>query len=233
MNKKYFCPRRPEKTPSAHAYGDHFFCFGCGARGSIKELGLEPGERLETVYVEDVSSTISYIDTLSRKTIRGFSLPFNDRGYYLVYPCRTFYKFRIESASSGSKYRGPSGHSKPWFTVVDSMQETVAIVEGEFNALSLGLLEGPFDIVSPGGAGDFYSKSAQANLRKYANYGRAEIICDADAAGAQAAIETKAKLITIGCPEVRIHLVERDFNDILVQDGKEALREEVKRMGLY
>lgn len=233
MSKKYLCPKHREDTPSANAYADGYHCFGCGARGPLSELGIPAGERIEITYVEDITASINRIRALPKQEIRGFSLHADRMGYYLLWPDFSYYKRRVYGAEASSKYRGPSGHSKPWFTVAESGQETcVVIVEGEFNALSLGLLEGPFDIVSPGGAGDFYSKSAQSNLRKYANYVRAEIICDADAAGAQAAIETKAKLITLGCQDVRIHLVETDFNQILCDSGKEAFRDECKRLDL-
>lgn len=233
MTKKYLCPKHREATPSANAYSDHYYCFGCGARGPLSELGLPAGERIEITYVEDVAATISYIKSLPRKTIRGFSLHFSPRGYFLLWPTEDYYKLRIEGAEAGSKYRGPSGHKKPPFVASrTSPSGRLALVEGEFNALSLAALEPPFDIISPGGAGDFYSRGADQHLRVYAKYGRVDLIVDADAAGAQAAIETKAKLVTLGSPEVKIHLVERDFNDIHVQDGKEALREQVKRMGL-
>lgn len=234
MNKKYRCPnpQHEDSTPSAHAYHDHWWCYGCGARGKLSELGLKDGERIEYTYVEDIAATLSYIESLPRKEIRGFTLPYNSRGYYLVWPTRDYYKMRIEGAEAGSKYRGPSGHKKPPFVARKAGSANLVLVEGEFNCLSLRLLEGETDIVSPGGAGDFYSKRGQQAHTSWARYGRVDIVVDADAAGAQAAIETKAKLVTLGCTEVRIHLVERDFNDILVQDGKEALREECKRLGL-
>jgi hypothetical protein len=230
--KKYLCPKHQENTPSAAVYGDGYFCFGCGARGPVTELGLEPGERIETTYVEDIQATLDYIGTLPTKEIRGFKLPYNERGYFLVYPCRTFYKFRVEGAEKGDKYRVPSGHGKPAFVVQKGVSGSLTLVEGEFNALSLGLLELNTDLVSPGGAGDFYSRRGNKDLRSYGAYLRINLVVDADAAGALAAIETKSRLITLGCPDVRIHLVEKDFNDILVEQGKEALRDEVKRMGL-
>lgn len=233
MSKKYLCPKHREDTPSANAYSDHYYCFGCGARGPLSELGLPAGERIEITYVEDVAATIAYIESLPRKEIRGFTLPYNSRGYYLVWPTRDYYKMRIEGADSGSKYRGPSGHKKPPFCANSGGFSSLVLVEGEFNALSLAALElQNMDIVSPGGAGDFYSKSGAHYLRDYAKRSRVDIVVDADKPGTIAAIETKAKLGRLGCPEVKIHLVERDFNDIHVQDGKEALRAEIKRMGL-
>ncbi len=240
MSKKYLCPKHEEKTPSANAYHDGYHCFGCGARGPLSELGLPAGERIEYTYVEDLNSTIAYIKLLPGKEIRGFPLHYNSRGYYLLWPSEEYYKLRIEGADSGSKYRGPSGHSKPPFVASPSSGvlqsgnvDRLVLVEGEFNALSLAALEPPFDVISPGGAGDFYSKTGQRELLQYARYSRVDVIVDADAAGAQAAIETKAKLITLGCPEVKIHLMDKDFNDILVQDGKGVLRAKCKEMDLF
>jgi DNA primase len=232
MSKKYLCPKHEEKTPSANAYADGYHCFGCGARGPLSELGLPAGERIEITYVEDIASSIARIKNLPKQEIRGFQLHADSTGYYLLWPNDTYYKRRIYGAESGNKYRGPSGHSKPWFEINRPHPYRLAIVEGEFNSLSLATLELPLAICSPGGAGDFYSKGAQKNMERASRFEEIHIIVDADAAGAQAAIETKAKLITLGCSEVKIHLVEKDFNDILVQDGKEALRAKCKEMGL-
>lgn len=232
MTKKYHCPRHVENTPSAVAYSNGYHCFGCGAYGPLAELGIPAGERIEVAYVEDIGSSLERIDRLPRQEIRGFSLPADDHGYYLVWPDRSYYKRRVYGADATSKYRGPSGHTKPAFKVSEGSGSHLALVEGEFNALSLGTLEGAFDVISPGGAGDFYSKNGTRHLGDYARYGRVDIVVDADAAGAQAAIETKSRLVVLGCQDVRIHLVDKDFNDTLVLRGKEALRDEVKRMGL-
>jgi hypothetical protein len=247
LTKKYLCPKHLEKTPSAVAYANGYYCFGCGAKGDLSELGLPAGERIEITYVEDIASTLAYIATLPRKEIRGFSLPYTPRGYYLVWPTQDYYKLRIEGADAGNKYRGPSGHKKPPFVPGASSSgygegeasnaprrksDVLCLVEGEFNALSLAALEPSLDIVSPGGAGDFYSATGRKHFPEYAAYPRVDIVTDADAAGAQAAIETKAALITLGAQDVRIHLVEKDFNEILVQDGKEALHAKAKTLGL-
>lgn len=233
MTKKYLCPKHEEKTPSANAYSDGYHCFGCGARGPLSELGLAAGERIEITYVEDIASSISRIRALPKQAIRGFELHADERGYYLLWNNDSYYKRRVYGADAGSKYRGPSGHKKPPFYATE-LKPTAALtlVEGEFNALSLAALELNLNVVSPGGAGDFYSRGNEPLLHEAAKFGLVHVVVDADAAGAQAAIETKAKLITLGCPDVRLHLVEKDFNDILVQSGKEALREEAKRLGL-
>lgn len=237
MNKKYPCPHHEEKTPSAVAYANGYYSFCCGKSGPLSELGLAPGERVEITYVEDLPSSIDRIKRLERKEVRGFSLPVDSTGYYLLFPGDTYYKKRILGADSGSKYRGPSGHKKPPFVAYMPTPESwhdLILVEGEFNALSLALLEPNATVISPGGAGDFYSARGINNLEGYSqNYtGIIHVVVDADAAGAQAAIETKARLITLGCSDVRLYLVEKDFNDILVELGKEALRDEVKRLGI-
>jgi len=232
MSKKYLCPKHEEKTPSANAYADGYHCFGCGARGPLSELGLPAGERIEITYVEDIAASINRIRALPKQEIRGFSLHADDRGYYLLWSDSSYYKRRVYGAEASSKYRGPSGHSKPPFIVSEGSDARLVLIEGEFNALSFGTLEGTSTVVSPGGAGDFYSRGNSRYLADYARYGQVDLVVDADAAGAAAAIETKAKLITLGCPEVKIHLVDKDFNDILVQDGKEALRDECKKLGL-
>lgn len=233
MTKKYPCPHHQEKTPSAVAYANSYFSFCCGRSGPLSELGLSPSDRVEITYVEDIGASIARIKALPKQDIRGFQLHADDRGYYLVWPDLTYYKRRVYGADASSKYRGPSGHTKPSFKVSEGSGFNLVLVEGEFNALSLGTLEGAFDVISPGGAGDFYSRSGNANLAIYARrYQRIDIVVDADASGAQAAIEAKAKLVTLGCPDVRIHLVEKDFNQILCDSGKEALRAKCTEMGL-
>jgi hypothetical protein len=185
--------------------------------------------------VEDVESSIAAIEALPRKLIRGFNLPFNSKGYFLVYPGRDYYKLRLSVGDdSSNKYRGPSGHKKPRFVAqqCDSSSRLV-LVEGEFNALSLAALELPWDVVSPGSAGDFFSKSRSNDLQEYAKYSRVDIVVDDDPAGLQAAIECSALLKSRGCENVKAFFVKRDFNDVYATEGKEALLQEVTRMGLY
>jgi hypothetical protein len=233
MRKRYHCPKHKEATPSAVVYGDHWFCFGCGAKGRPEELGLDPNEPAEPEYLEDLEASLDYIRSLPKREIRGFQLHANDRGYYLVWPNGDYYKFRSTTNDTpGGKYRGPAGHKKPPFVAMSALSHRLVLVEGEFNAMSLALVEPRADIVSPGGAGDFYSRSGQKYLGVWATYGRVDLVMDADAPGAQAAIEAKSRLLVVGCPDVRIHLVERDFNDVLVQEGKEALRKYAERLGL-
>jgi DNA primase len=105
-------------------------------------------------------------------------------------------------------------------------------VEGEFNALSLAKVTLALDVVSPGGAGDFYSKTAENYLRNMSTYETIYLVVDDDKAGAQAAIQAASKLKVYGAKDVRIKLVEKDFNDELVEKGPESLKEKVREMGM-
>jgi hypothetical protein len=234
MKKRYLCPDHQESTPSAVVYGDRYFCFGCGAQGPSSVLGVTAQEGIVDEYVEDLEDSIRYIRSLPTRPIRGFNLHFNDRGYYLLWPDHSYYKFRSNTVDTpGGKYRGPKGHRKPPFVIPTCPQApTLALVEGEFNAMSLGLLELPMRIVSPGGAGDFYSKMGERYLPIYAKHPNVLIVCDNDAPGAQAAIETKARLLTLCSNNVTIVLVDKDFNDVLQAEGKDGLRREVERLGM-
>lgn len=238
MIKRIRCMFHEEKTPSLVVYKDHAFCFGaCGKRYSLEEIGEKPthDQKPASTYVENIQASIHRIQSLPQKEIRGFSLHFDFSGYYLVFPCKSYYKFRSFSDKEDhvGKYRGPSGHSKPAFQAqVTNHLDRLILVEGEFNAMSLALLKPDADVISPGGAGDFYSRSKQKDLQKYAMYARVDIVVDEDAAGVQAAIECTAQLIANGCLSVKSHLVKKDFNDIYVQDGLEELKRTAERMGL-
>lgn len=232
MNKKYLCPKHKDTNPSAHAYHDHYFCFACNARGPLSDLGLSSNEKPVITYVEDVKATIDYINTLPKQKVRGFTLPVSARGYYLVWPQGTYYKLRLSREDSQSKYRGPTGHPKPKFVAQSGSFPRLVLVEGEFNALSLAALELPWDVVSPGAAGDFYSKGRALDLQEYAKYSRVDIVVDDDAAGLQAAIECCAQLKVLGCENVKAWFVKEDFNQIYAEKGKEALKKTIDEMGM-
>lgn len=232
MNKKYLCPKHDEKTPSAHAYSDGYKCYGCGATGPLSELGLPPGERIEITYVEDLPASIESIKALPKVFVRNFAFHADSRGYYLLWPDGNYYKKRIYGAEAGNKYRGPSGHPKPPFVAHSSQNSNLALVEGEFNALSLASLGLPIDVISPGGAGDFYSHTGKKLLAQCVHYESIFLLVDADAAGAQAAIEAKSRLIVLGCSNVQMILLKRDFNDIHTEEGQEILRRLAISLGL-
>jgi hypothetical protein len=239
MRKRYHCPRHSEATPSAVVYGDTYHCFGCGSRGPVTELGLSAGEA-QPEYVEDVKASIENIQSLPKRNIRGFDLHYNARGYYLLWPNFSYYKFRsFDDNTGGGKYRGPSGVKKTPFVLGNNggtvRGDRLVLVEGEFNALSLASLEIPdLYIVSPGGAGDFYSKNSERYLQDYLKFSSIDIVVDNDAPGLLAGIEMKSKLAAKGADAyaISIVLVDKDFNEVHEQHGKEALRKYVTDLGL-
>ncbi len=233
MRKRYLCPKHRENTGSAVVYGDKYHCFGCGATGDVSELGLPAGEKVEPEYVEDLEASIERIKRLSQRNIRGFSLHYNDRGYFLVWPDSSYYKFRDSTATlPGGKYRGPAGHKKPWFIAKEAEGPEALLVEGEFNAMSAALVRPDLTVISPGGAGDFFSRGAENNLQKLTKYEKVYVVTDDDKAGAQAAIQATSKLKCFGVKDVRITLVKEDYNQILVEKGAEALKAEIDKMGM-
>lgn len=233
MNKRYLCSRHQEQTPSVVVYPDHGWCFGCGSKIPLQELGVSTVEATrEASYVEDLEVTLRYIRTLPTKEIRGFQLPYNERGYYIVYPTNDFYKFRVLSDEAGSKYKGPTGHKKPPFKVKMGQGDGIMLVEGEFNALSASLIVADMTIVSPGGAGDFYSAMGKKLLQEVSQFSSIDLVVDADAPGVKAAIESKSILAGLGCSNVKIHLLEKDFNDVHTTEGLEALRSQIERLGM-
>lgn len=226
MKKKYHCPVHKEDTPSAHVYGNRFKCFGCGARGPITDLGLKPEDANEEKerFVENVAETFEYILSLPVREFRGLRFPCSGVGYYVCWADHSYYKLRLfNPRKSGDKYRSPSGVRKPPL-ILPGAGESLALVEGEINALSLKEAFPALHVVSPGGAGDFYGKGQEAYVRRYAEFPKIHIFTDNDKAGGQAAIEMKVRLLMSGAQDVRIHLLETDFNDTLVQEGLHGLK---------
>lgn len=228
MPKMIKCPHHNDDTASLAVYDNGAYCFGCGYRNG----DYVSHDKEEYRYVEDIEKTIQYIGSLKWAHVRGLDLPCDDSGYYILWPTKDYYKFRgFDGNSNLPKYRGPSGIPKPLYICSTNDEHTLAVCEGEINALSLALVS-TVSIVSPGGAGDFYSKRLIKDLAFYTQYAKIHVIVDADAAGTKAAIELKSRLIQAGKTDVIIHLLEKDFNDILVQDGIESLKQKVREMGL-
>ena len=225
--KRYLCPIHKEDTPSVILYGERAWCFGCSRQIPLDMLGVSVDVTFDNNrHVEDLNATLNYIDSLPEEQLRGLKFKSGPRGYYVVWPDRSYYKLRTNGDSS--RYVGPAGHKKPLFILANGFRDVI-VVEGEINALSLKEMGLNADIVSPGGAGDFYSKSM---LKQYISmlltYKRVYIITDADGPGAKAAIELKSALVAKGKRDVTIHLDTVDANDRL-QSGKEEARKFYKK----
>lgn len=219
---RILCPVHKEHTPSCVLYEDSWHCFGCGARGSLSELGLAaPPPRPKENLVERMRE----IDQMPLVSIRGLTLPSDGVGYYIKWPDNTYYKKRLRIGGA-NKYLCPAGHTKPLLVAVRApLSSPLFVVEGELNALSLALLA-PGTVVSPGGAADFSSKKY---LQEFKKYNIIYIIADNDRAGYEAVVKLKAECLKY-THKVYAHLMERDFNDILVERGLAGVADEYEKI---
>jgi DNA primase len=235
MRKRHKCPLHKESTPSAVVYDDRFWCFGCSKGGPIEQLGLSADELEEETerYVEDVKETYaSYIHRLPLVEHRGLSFPTDSTGYFITWPNDSYYKYRKTglNVSEGGKYRGPTGVKKPPLIIPKNLHsDTVVVVEGEINALSLDSIPHSYALISPGGCGDFYGRNLDSYFDWLVSYKHILAVLDADKAGIKAAIEFKSRLLTYGHTSNKLSLWEKDANDILTTEGKEALDAKIKK----
>lgn len=223
-------PDHQDDTASCAVYpGGDAWCFGCATY--FKEVA-KPAD-IETKSKEDMLATINHILTLPRQVIRGVELHYDDQGYYIIWPDHSYYKFRYW-ADNNSRYRSPTGHSPTLYfaTPVYDFANTLHIVEGELNSLSLNYLSPNKNqvIISPGSAMQFIKTAMLNYLPKLTKYVKVNIWVDADKAGIEAAV--KLKIIAIQHnPNIEIHLLNKDFNDYLVgtEDDKEEIRYRIKK----
>lgn len=230
--KKVNCPNpdHPDNIASCAVYEDGSgFCFGC--QTYFKSIA-EPVN--QTVFKEDINAKIDYIRSLPTKQIRGLDLPYDDKGYYILWPNANYYKLRYwDDNNARGRYGSPSGHTKPLFTLYsgDSSEDTLVLVEGEINALSLFSSGIVADVVSPGGVTGFTDKLMINELPTLINYAKVIVIADADAAGLEASIKFKT-LARQYNSSITIKLMEEDFNQILVEHGKEGIKETIEDLGV-
>lgn len=226
---KIKCPYHEDSTASMEVYGDGFaHCFGCGITVEHEKLGYTGP--LREKYVENLEEKFAYINGLPKKEIRGVLLPYDSVSYFIVWPDGSYYNQRYFDLTNG-KYKLPSGHQKRLFWAKrQDYRDTLIIVEGEINALSIALVcPTHCSVVCPGGAGDFYSRTSDKYLDTYMDYARVILVADKDSAGAIAVIQLKSNLLALGARNVTIHLMEVDANDILVKHGTEKLKDEIKK----
>lgn len=227
--ERIHCIKHEESTPSLVVYSTHAFCYGGCGRIELAELGGKAAEITpKEKYVENLKEKLGYIASLPKKPIRGFLLPYDDLGYYLVWPSGDYYKLRVWDPDAKDKYRGPSGHTKPVFWASSERKRTLALVEGEANSLSLAEAFPEWDVCSPGSASDFKTDKTRRFLLTYCtSYCTIVIVTDRDGPGTEAAIHAKGLLIG-KVPNIPIILMEQDANEILIETGKDALRQRIK-----
>lgn len=225
--QRILCPVHEEETPSCVVYEDHWKCFGCGASGPLSQLGLEGARAVPQRPPVNLEEECARIAALPRASVRGLSLPVDDRGYYILWPCGGYYKHRLFFPRPGQKYIGPRGHKKPPFWARrDAGNKALFLVEGELNALSLAQAPSAdgWDICSPGGVGDF----KESLLPLFTSYTRFCLVLDKDQPGLDAGKKMKDMLVRL-TPYVELRLVQPDLNELL---QNERLQEEVRSWAL-
>lgn len=226
MVQRILCPWHEEDTPSCVVYADHVKCFGCGRSGSLSECGIVgPLQSAPRPPQTDLPSELARIEAMPRAVVRGLELPTDGDSYYIVWPCRSFFKRRKFFPGDGPKYIGPRGHKKAPFWARRSEACALAIVEGELNALSVAALSPAFDVMSPGSATDFSEKL----LSQVQGYKKFLVLVDKDKAGVEAAKRLAPLLLKL-TPYVLVDLMKPDANDLLVA-GK--LAEKIQGWGKW
>lgn len=233
MTNKIHCPYHADDTPSMNIYPDHAYCFGCGKKVSLEELEalhpISPKSRpnpftRNRLQKENIENTIKRLYSLQKKEIRGVDMPYDESGYYIIYPGAKYYVKRLWDGLSSNKYRSPYGHGKVLFIKEQGLvKDTLLIIEGQMNALS-ALEVTDLSVCSPGSANDLTNSKF---LPVYLQYSKFCIIVDRDAPGVINALRLQDALVKSG-KRVAIHAVSEDLNKLLVEHGKERVRVEIK-----
>lgn len=225
--RKVNCEKHPDNTPSLALYSDGSgYCFSCQTRFS------DIGEKVFTVPepLEDMDESVKRILELPTTSVRGLDLHFDNMGYYIVWPDKSYYKHRQWLVGEGyPKYRNPKGVPQPWLTLTkpkpNLTQPYCVIIEGEINAMSLNAVRPDIDVYCPGSAGAFKLNKSTITFTALESYDKIFLVADKDTAGISAVLKLKKEIIEYN-PWVELKLVKPDYNDILQQNGKEGLKKE-------
>lgn len=223
--QKIICPFHSEKTASLVVYEASFKCFGCGRSGPNTALfhGTLPTNVPVILPVpENLSRSLEAIRRLDVVNFRGFDLNRDSGAVYLVWPGNTFYKKRLLQGEP--KYKCPSGHKVPLF-VARARGRAIVVIEGEFNAMSVAKCCPDLAVVSPGGSNHFESDYTMLNhLTRVLSFNKVLVVADKDPAGAKA-IAGFYKQLKIRGRECVTLLMDKDANQVMLEDGEDKLRE--------
>lgn len=217
---KVICPYHSDTNPSLHIYGKWAYCFVCNVSVQTSELNL-PGnikEIREKKNPTNIPETINYIESLPDREIRGIKMHFDNKGYYIVWPNKNYYK-RRNFDGTDNRYLAPAGVTPPLFVYPGSAKHLV-IVEGELNCISLhNCVYGEYKICSPGPA---------SNLLRYVKYylqfNKITIFVDHDAPGVVFGSQLKDLLLKNNI-QTKLVTLTKDWNDVLTEEGEEAVRQ--------
>lgn len=227
---KILCPFHQDTNPSMHLYAENAYCFVCGKTAKYDEIGQSGVIPPPSVEPEDINAAMRRIESLNRVLVRGLRLFSDERGYYIVWPGDTYYKYRLFKGPT--RYLAPRGHKQPLLTYRTYPAEPFLIlVEGEINALSILMTQDEtytYDVSSPGASGNFMSLD-QDLLELAAHYKQVVIWTDHDPAGIKALWHIYPKLVKLGI-KVTEYTSTEDANDILVKKGPPGLRAVIERL---
>jgi Toprim domain len=215
------CPFHMDSVPSMKIYGNFAWCFVCHMQIPTSELNLPENQRHQTKHEPtNIAERVKYIKSLPKEKIRGLELHTDLEGFYILWPKENYYKKRLYNGKS--RYIGPAGVRAP-LLIMPEFTNHLVVVEGELNALSLYDSDiGDYTVCSPGSAGEF-----MRHMATYKSYKRVTLILDNDAAGLLHGLQTKEVLLKAGI-WASIVLMKKDFNQILQDDGEEAVRQKLQ-----
>lgn len=200
-------------------YQEWAHCFVCGARCRVEDLDL-PKDPVRTKKKDNIKEWMNYIGGLPLKRIRGLIMPYDSRGYYVVWPDKSYFKRR--NSSGEPRYTAPTGIKPPLFKYPGSKKQLV-VIEGELNARSVQE-SGDFTqtIISPGPASDF-----MRHIKVFLSYLDITLILDHDPAGIAFGVQVKDLLLKSG-RHVKLVTVTKDYNEVLTESGPIVLNSRFK-----
>ena len=215
FRSKVLCPIHDDHDPSMTVYGKWAYCHVCKASIPSAELNIPENKTIPRPEPTNVPERIKYIKSLPTDLIRGLQLPYDNSGYYIVWPMDNYYKRR--NYEGKTRYIGPSGVRAPLFVCPGTASHLI-IVEGEINALSLfESIYGEYKIVSPGSASEMLR-----HIKSYLIYSKITIIADNDAAGVCHSCQLR-DLLHKHKKHATITVMNEDFNTILQRDGYDGV----------
>jgi hypothetical protein len=177
---------------------------------------------------EDLEKKFRYIESLPFTEVRNVALYVDDKGYYITWPNRAYYKHRLFNPGSFGKYLSPSGHAPPLFWARQDGNPTLVMVEGEINALSIAKACRGVDVCSPGSSSLFKQDKLKPYLHLFEKYRTLDIVVDDDEAGIKALIEAKG-FFKNKIPFINGIRMMPDANEVLIGQGTGALRRILQR----
>lgn len=198
-------------------YHDYAHCFVCGAHCKVEELEGDIVPR-KAKKKSNIAEWVHYTEGLMTKWIRGIHLPYDSKGYYIVWPDKSYYKRR--NWTGEPRYTAPTGHKQPLLTYQSSHKKLV-VIEGELNCMSVSpytLGKQDFTLCSPGPASDF-----MRHIKTFLQYREIVLIMDHDPAGIAFGVQVKDLLLKSGRHAKLVTRTE-DYNDVLQKTDASVLK---------